>query len=185
MLLGFKTTAVSAPLIVPPTAIASSHVSIKPASAAIQEISQATFTPCPKVRRTFATRPSTWIVANFLLTARPMVPKAWAVVRIFALFFSMMVRFSGCSSWWSGFLKPVTWDTMIRLKLLKSLDALAPVSPDVVATMMFLMPSSLARFFASLRVSSVFSGPGFSKYVVLHMVFGMLGSSNQFLTFVE
>ena len=82
---------------------------------------------------------------------------------IFALFFVIVLRFWGCSSWWSGFLKPVTWDTTIRLCFLKSLEAWAPVLPVVVAMMMFLIPSSLARFFASFRVSSVFSGPGFSK----------------------
>ena len=41
--------------------------------------------------------------------------------------------------------------------------ALAPVSPVVEATTMFRMPSLSALFFASLRVSSVFCGPGFSK----------------------
>ena len=62
-----------------------------------------------------------------------------------------------------GFLKPVTWDTMIRLWFLKSLEALVPVSPVVEDMMMFRMLSSSARFFASLSVSSVFSGPGFAK----------------------
>ena len=63
----------------------------------------------------------------------------------------------------SGVLKPVTCETMMRFWFFRSFEALAPVSPVVVATMMFLMPSCSARVFASLSVSSVFWGPGFSK----------------------
>ena len=98
MLLGARTKAVSAPLLVPPTAMTSSSVLIRPASVAMQEISQATFVPCPKRRRTCAVMPSTWIVPNLLFTALPRVPKACAVVRILAPLFWMVLRCVGWSS---------------------------------------------------------------------------------------
>ena len=119
--------------------------------------------PWLKRRRTFEIMPSSWMVPYFLFVALPRVPNACVVVRVFAPLFWMVLWFLGRSSWWLGFLKPVTWVTTIRLWFLKVLEAFTPVSPVVEATMMFLMCSSSPRFFASLSVCSVFCGPGFSK----------------------
>lgn len=163
MLLGFRTKAESAPLMVPPITITSSSVLITPASVAMQAISQPTFTPWPKRRRTAEKIPSISIVANFLVTARPKVPNACAVVIIVAPLFSIIFWFVGRSCWVLGSVNPVTCVIIVRLYPLKSLEALTPVSPDVEATIMFFILSSSALFFASFRVCSVFSGPGFSK----------------------
>lgn len=170
MLLGFKTIAVSAPLAVPPITITSSSVRIKPASVAMQAISHPTFTPWPKRRKVAEMIPSTWMVANFLLTARPVVPNACAAVSIFAPFFSIVLRLFGRSSWVFGSLNPVTCVTTVRLWFLKSLEAFAPVSPEAEATTMFLMLSSWARCFASFSVCSVFLCPGSLKYTVLQVM---------------
>ena len=175
----------SAPLLVPPIAIVSSPVLIKPASAAMHAISQVTFTPWPKRRRVAETIPSVWRVLNLFLTARPRVPKAWAVVRIFALLFWMTVRFCGLSCCVLGLVNPVTWVTTVRLKFLKIWEALAPASPVVVATIMFVIPRASARFFARFRVCSVFFGPGFSKYTVFVIVSGTFFCSNQFWSVVN
>ena len=95
---------------------------------------------------------STWIVLNFLLTALPRVPKAWVAKRILPPFISIILRFSGSSLWALDSLNPTTPDTTIKLWLSKISEALTPVKPIEEATMMFLMPSCSAFFFASLRV---------------------------------
>ena len=163
VLVGFMTRAVSAPLIVPAIVIVSWVVGMAPASVAMQAISQLTFVPCPKRRRVSEIMPSVWMVPNFLLIARPRVPKAWAVVRSFALLFWMVFLCWGWSCWVSGCVNPVTWVTMTRFWFLKSFEAWAPVLPVVVATTMFFMLSWSALCFASCRVCWVFWGPGFSK----------------------
>ena len=163
VLLGIKTNAVSAPLMVPPMAIASSSVRMSPASAAIHAISQLTFVPCPKSRRTAEIIPSTCSVWNFLFTARPRVPNACVVVSVFAPFCSIVLRFCGIICWVFGFVNPVTCDTTIRLWSLNVWVALMPVWPVVDATIIFFIPSCSARFFASCRVWSVFLGPGSLK----------------------
>ena len=163
MLLGVITMAVSAPVLVPPMAMASSVVVMAPASVAMHVISQQTFVPCPKRRRVSEIIPSIWMAPYFLLMARPRVPKAWAVVIIVAWLFWSVFLWVGRSCWVLGSVNPVTWVTAIRLWFLKVFVAWAAVWPVVVAMIMFLMFSWSALCFASFRVSWVFWGPGFSK----------------------
>jgi len=96
-------------------AMVSSSVRMRPASAAMHAISQLTFVPCPKSRSAAEIIPSTCSVWNFLFTARPRVPNACAVVRVFAPFCSIILRFCGAICWVFGFVNPVTCDTTIRL----------------------------------------------------------------------
>ena len=71
MLAGVKTTAVSTPCARPPIAMISSSTGINPASAAIMEISQATFTPCENIRRVSAMISGGFIPPNLLVIPRP------------------------------------------------------------------------------------------------------------------
>ena len=84
----------------------SSSTGINPASAAIMEISQATFTPCENIRRVSAMISGGFIPPNLLVIPRPTPLSAWDPIKVSTPFSSSLSIISSEMSTSFGPLNP-------------------------------------------------------------------------------